>query len=39
MEEYRAAGFPLLPVVKGTFVTKISMVRYVVLLVPISLLL
>ncbi|SFK77315.1 protoheme IX farnesyltransferase [Paenibacillus sp. 1_12] len=39
MEEYRAAGFPLLPVVKGTYVTKISMIRYVVLLVPISLLL
>ncbi|MDQ1912076.1 heme o synthase [Paenibacillus sp. GD4] len=39
MEEYRAAGFPLLPVVKGTFVTKISMIRYVVLLVPVSLLL
>jgi heme o synthase len=39
MEEYRAAGFPLLPVVRGTFVTKISMIRYVVLLVPVSLLL
>jgi len=38
-EEYRAAGFPLLPVVYGSFVTKISMVRYVVLLVPVSLLL
>ncbi|MEK3720534.1 heme o synthase [Paenibacillus sp. FSL H8-0034] len=39
MEEYRAAGFPLLPVVKGTYVTKISMIRYVVLLVPVSMLL
>lgn len=39
MEEYRAAGFPLLPVVKGSFITKISMVRYVVLLIPTTLLL
>ncbi|TBL71555.1 heme o synthase [Paenibacillus thalictri] len=39
MEEYRAAGFPLLPVVRGSYVTKISMVRYIVLLVPVSLLL
>jgi heme o synthase len=39
MEEYRAAGFPLLPVVRGSFVTKISMMRYVVLLVPTSALL
>ncbi|WP_028547320.1 heme o synthase [Paenibacillus sp. UNC451MF] len=39
MEEYRAAGFPLLPVVRGTYVTKISMMRYIVLLVPVSLLL
>jgi len=38
-EEYRAAGFPLLPVVLGSYVTKLSMVRYVVLLVPVSLLL
>ncbi|MBO9606909.1 MAG: heme o synthase [Paenibacillaceae bacterium] len=38
-EEYRAAGYPLLPVVHGVFPTKISMVRYVVLLVPASLLL
>ncbi|MFD0696392.1 heme o synthase [Paenibacillus sp. GCM10027628] len=36
MEEYRAAGFPLLPVVRGSYVTKISMVRYVVLLVPVT---
>jgi protoheme IX farnesyltransferase len=39
MEEYRNAGFPLLPVVKGSFPTKISIVRYVVLLVPVSMLL
>lgn len=39
MEEYRAAGFPLLPVVRGTFVTKISMLRYVVLLVPVTVML
>lgn len=39
LEEYRAAGFPLLPVVKGPYATKISMMRYVVPLVPVSLLL
>ncbi|MEX2460205.1 MAG: heme o synthase [Paenibacillaceae bacterium] len=39
VEEYRAAGFPLLPVVRGSYVTKISMMRYVVLLVPTSALL
>ncbi|MBP1992043.1 heme o synthase [Paenibacillus eucommiae] len=39
MEEYRAAGFPLLPVVRGTFVTRISMLRYVVLLVPVTVML
>jgi protoheme IX farnesyltransferase len=39
VEEYRAAGFPLLPVVRGSFVTKISMIRYVVLLVPTTALL
>jgi protoheme IX farnesyltransferase len=39
MEEYRAAGFPLLPVVRGSYLTKISIVRYVVLLVPVSMLL
>jgi protoheme IX farnesyltransferase len=39
MEEYRAAGFPLLPVVRGSYVTKISMIRYLVLLVPVTLLL
>lgn len=31
-EEYRAAGFPLLPVVKGVRRTKIQMLPYVVLL-------
>lgn len=39
MEEYRAAGYPLLPVVKGSYITKMSMIRYVVLLVPVSLML
>jgi protoheme IX farnesyltransferase len=39
MEEYRAAGFPLLPVVRGTYVTKNSMLRYVVLLVPVTVML
>jgi protoheme IX farnesyltransferase len=38
-EEYRAAGFPLLPVVRGTYATKISMLRYVVLLVPVTVML
>lgn len=38
-EEYRAAGFPLLPVVHGVYPTKIAMVRYLVLLVPVSLML
>lgn len=39
LEDYRAAGYPLLPVVKGIHQTKISMMRYVVPLVPVSLLL
>ncbi|UJF32300.1 heme o synthase [Paenibacillus hexagrammi] len=39
MEEYRAADFPLLPVVKGTYITKKSMLRYVVLLVPVTVML
>ena len=34
VEEYRAAGFPLLPVVKGVKRTKWQMIPYVVLLVP-----
>jgi protoheme IX farnesyltransferase len=38
-EEYRAAGFPLLPVVRGNHITKISMIRYIILLVPVSMLL
>jgi protoheme IX farnesyltransferase len=33
VEEYRAAGFPLLPVVKGVRRTKIQMVPYVALLI------
>lgn len=39
MEDYRAAGFPMLPVVKGTYTTKVSMMRYVAPLVPVSMLL
>lgn len=38
-EEYRAAGFPLLPVVKGIKRTKIQMIPYVALLLPVSILL
>lgn len=34
VEEYRAAGFPLLPVVKGIKRTKLQMIPYVVLLLP-----
>lgn len=34
VEEYRAAGFPLLPVVKGIHRTKLQMIPYVVLLLP-----
>lgn len=34
VEEYRAAGFPLLPVVKGIKRTKFQMVPYVFLLLP-----
>ncbi|MFD2613750.1 heme o synthase [Paenibacillus gansuensis] len=32
-EEYRAAGFPLLPVVKGVHRTKVQMIPYLVLLI------
>jgi len=39
LEDYRNAGYPLLPVVKGIYSTKISMMRYVVPLVPVSVLL
>ncbi|WP_054958216.1 heme o synthase [Paenibacillus dakarensis] len=38
VEEYRAAGFPLLPVVKGIKRTKIQMIPYVALLVPLPVL-
>jgi len=34
VEEYRAAGFPLLPVVKGIHRTKLQMIPYVLLLLP-----
>lgn len=36
MEEYRAAGYPLLPVVKGVTRTKWQMLPYIVLLIPAS---
>lgn len=38
VEEYRAAGFPLLPVVKGIPRTKLQMIPYLVLLLPIPIL-
>ncbi|MFC7749899.1 heme o synthase [Paenibacillus thermoaerophilus] len=38
-EEYRAAGYPLLPVVQGNHATKLAMMRYTIMLVPGSLLL
>lgn len=38
VEEYRAAGFPLLPVVKGITRTKWQMLPYILLLVPASVL-
>jgi protoheme IX farnesyltransferase len=37
-EEYRAAGFPLLPVVKGVTRTKWQMLPYILLLIPASVL-
>jgi protoheme IX farnesyltransferase len=37
-EEYRAAGFPLLPVVKGVTRTKWQMLPYIILLLPASIL-
>ncbi|MBT2291912.1 heme o synthase [Paenibacillus albidus] len=37
-EEYRAAGFPLLPVVKGVRRTKFQMIPYVALLIPVPIL-
>ncbi|WP_341805889.1 heme o synthase [Paenibacillus lupini] len=39
VEEYRTAGFPLLPVVKGIKRTKLQMIPYVVLLIPTCVLL
>ncbi|MBD2868078.1 heme o synthase [Paenibacillus arenilitoris] len=38
VEEYREAGFPLLPVVKGIKRTKLQMIPYVVLLLPAGIL-
>ncbi|WMT40265.1 heme o synthase [Paenibacillus sp. D2_2] len=38
VEEYRAAGFPLLPVVKGIPRTKLQMIPYLILLLPIPVL-
>lgn len=38
-EEYRAAGIPMLPVVKGYRETKMQIVRYAAAMVPMSLLL
>lgn len=38
VEEYRAAGYPLLPVVKGIPRTKIQMIPYILLLIPIPIL-
>ncbi|WP_028594031.1 heme o synthase [Paenibacillus assamensis] len=35
VEEYRAAGYPLLPVVKGIKRTKLQMIPYLVLLLPL----
>lgn len=37
-EEYRKAGFPILPVVKGEQSTKLHMLIYTILLLPLSLL-
>ena len=36
VEEYRAAGYPVLPVVKGVLRTKIQMVPYIALLIAAS---
>nr|WP_102709973.1 heme o synthase [Paenibacillus castaneae] len=38
VEEYRAAGFPLLPVVKGIKRTKLQMIPYIALLIPAGIL-
>jgi protoheme IX farnesyltransferase len=37
-EEYRAAGYPLLPVVKGVTRTKWQMLPYIILLIPAAIL-
>lgn len=37
-EEYRNAGFPMLPVVRGNEFTKLQMTRYIVLIAPVSML-
>lgn len=39
VEEYRAAGFPLLPVRKGIRRTKLQMIPYITLLLPTAILL
>ncbi|SIQ62257.1 protoheme IX farnesyltransferase [Paenibacillus macquariensis] len=38
VEEYRAAGYPLLPVVKGIKRTKIQMIPYLIALIPVPIL-
>lgn len=38
VEEYRAAGYPLLPVVKGIPRTKLQMIPYIALLIPTGIL-
>ncbi len=38
VEEYREAGFPLLPVVKGIKRTKLQMIPYIALLIPTGIL-
>lgn len=38
VEEYRAAGFPLLPVVKGIRRTQYQMLPYIALLIPVPIL-
>ncbi|MBP3962299.1 heme o synthase [Paenibacillus lignilyticus] len=38
VEEYRAAGFPLLPVIKGIHRTKLQMNPYILLLIPTGIL-
>lgn len=38
LEDYKNAGYPLLPVVKGVHRTKIQMLPYLILLVPVPIL-